>query len=312
MAMLDLHSRWVLHLEISMNSHPDEAPTLWLRDEMGVLFEAVETANAVQLINSETAAIRLRDIRHDRGNDALILLFNYADKNVSDPVFENLETGDLRTEPKLEGEGVAVSAHMAIDLRPVAAGVSSYRAVLEDVPGIGRSKIAPFLTYLFRKGARIQWATPDGRVKGCRPIFEILGRQSDTLRNDLQQGRLSMIELVQNYPDGDGFDADAGVRVQTRTLKLTVEHGGVGEQAIQLLNRVRGRAREMGYPNMRVRWIHGRQKTAEFGTAREDAGDVLVFKTTELRSDVPLPQCEEQIRDASAKRLIEILHADEE
>lgn len=311
MAMLELLSRWVLHLEILVNSHPQEAPTLWLRDEMGTLFEAVEVGEAVQLVRNDTAAIRLRDIRHDKANEVLVLLFNYSDKNISDPAFENLETGDLRIEPKLEGEGVAVSAHMAIDLRPTAAGVSSYRAVLEDATGIGRSKIQPFLTYLFRKGARIQWAGPDGKVRKCRPIFEILGRQSDTLRNDLQEGRLSMIELVQVHPDGDGFDEDAGVRVESRTLKLVVDQGGIGEQAVDLLNRVRGRARALGYPNMRVRWTHGKQKTTEFGTAREDAGDVLVFRTTEVRSDVPLPQCESEIRSTSAARLIEILREEE-
>ncbi|MCR5874754.1 hypothetical protein LRS10_11605 [Phenylobacterium sp. J426] len=311
MAMLELSSRWVLHLEIAMLSNPAEAPTLWLRDEMGVLFEALETGQAVQLINNETAAIRLRDIRFDAEHDALILLFNYSDKNISDPVFENLETGDLRTEPKLEGEGVAVSAHMVVDLRPVQAGVSAYRAVLEDAPGIGRSKIEPFLTYLYRIASRIQFAAPDGRVKRCRPLFEMSGRQSETLRNDLQNGRLSMIELVQHLPAGDGFDEDGGVRVEARTLKLSVEQHA-GEQAIDLLNRVRGRARELGYPNMKVRWTQGRQKSAEFGTAREDAGDVLVFRTTEIRSDVPLPQCESRIRDASATRLIEVLRADEE
>lgn len=305
--MLDLHSRWVVHLEIHMASHPPEAPTLWLRDELDHLFVAHETGQAVQLIANETAAIRVRDIHLDRDNEILFVLFAYADKNATDPVFENLETGDLRTEPKLDGEGVAVSAHMAIDLRPTEVGVSSYRALLEDAPGIGRSKIQPFLTYLYRNGHRIQWEAPDGSVKNCRPIFDISGRASDTLRNDLREGRLSMIELVQHRPEGDGFDEEGAVIEEVRTIKLSVSPNSVGDAAMDLINRVRGRGQEMGYPNMKIRWTHGRQKSAEFGTAREDAGDVLVFRTTKINSDEPLSQCDEAIRENSRNALRDLI-----
>lgn len=290
-----------------MRSIPEEAPQLWLRDELASLRGVFEAGHAVQLLNKESAAIRVRDLRLDEENDILFLLLAYADKNVTDPVFETLENGELRTEPKLEGEGVAVSAHMAIDLRPHQVGVSGYRALLEDVPGIGRSKIAPFLTSLYRQAPRIQWAAPDGSVKNCRPQFDIDGRMSDTLSNDLRDGRLSMIELVQHHVDGDGFDEEGAIVEQVRTLRLSIAPQGVGEQAIELINRVRGKARELGYPNMKVRWTHGRQKTAEFGTAREDAGDVLVFKTTEIRSENPLSQCDGEIREDRIDKLRELL-----
>ena len=290
-----------------MRSIPQEAPQLWLRNELGALRGVFEAGQAVQLLNKETAAIRLRDLQVDEENDILFLLLAYADKNVTDPVFETLENGELRTEPKLEGEGVAVSAHMAIDLRPNEPGVSAYRAVLEDVPGIGRSKIAPFLTALYRQAPRIQWAAPDGSVKNCRPQFDIDGRMSDTLSNDLREGRLSMIELVQYHVDGDGFDEEGAIVEQVRTLRLSVAPQGAGEHAIDLINRVRGRARELGYPNMKVRWTHGRQKTAEFGTAREDAGDVLVFKTTEIRSDQALAQCDGELQEDRINGLRELL-----
>lgn len=305
--MLDLFSRWVLHLEVQITSHPPEAPNLWLADELDHLFAAHETGQAVQLIANETAAIRIRDIEIDRANEILFVLFNYADKNATDPVFENLETGDLRTEPKLDGEGVAVSAHMAIDLRPSEVGMPSYRALLEDAPGIGRSKIEPFLTYLYRMGHRIQWEAPDGSVKNCRPLFDITGRASDTLRNDLREGRLSMIELVQHRPEGDGFDEEGAVIEEVRTIKLSVAPNSVGDAAMELINRVRGRGQAMGYPNMKIRWTHGRQKSAEFGTAREDAGDVLVYKTTKITSEDPLSQCDELIRENSRTALREII-----
>lgn len=300
--MLDLFARWVLHLEVHMRSIPEAAPQLWLRNELEGLRGVYDAGQAVQLINKETAAIRVRDLRVDNENEILFLLLAYADKNVTDPVFERLDSGELRTEPKLEGEGVAVSAHMAIDLRPGHPGVSSYRAVLEDVPGIGRSKIAPFLTSLWRAAPRIQWGAPDGSVKNCRPQFDIDGRMSDTLRNDLQEGRLSMIELVQHNVDGDAFDEEGAIVEKVKSLKLSVVQGP-GEQAIDLINRIRGRARELGYPNMKVRWTHGRQKTAEFGTAREDAGDVLVFRSTEMRSERPLSQCDAELQNDRVENL---------
>jgi len=48
------------------------------------------------------------------GDDQAILLLQLCDKNGSDPVFGELTTGNLRVEPKLAGEGIAVSSHIVI------------------------------------------------------------------------------------------------------------------------------------------------------------------------------------------------------
>lgn len=42
------------------------------------------------------------------------MLIQLCDKNGSDPVFGELTTGNLRVEPKLAGEGIAVSCHIVI------------------------------------------------------------------------------------------------------------------------------------------------------------------------------------------------------
>ena len=154
-----------------------------------------ERGESVKLINRETAAIRIQQLRMDVHGGTAHFLLNYSDMNTTDPVFGNLQTGKLRLEPKLEGEGIAVSAHMVVLLDPEPT-TGTYLVALEDVLGVGRTKLSPFLTSEFRAVSDFPFRDIDDQIKRSRPVVEILGRPSQQLRDDLNAGRLSEIELL--------------------------------------------------------------------------------------------------------------------
>jgi hypothetical protein len=217
--MLGTRERWVFIYDLKLSPLPEGAPLILLRPAMERLIPRYERGESVKLLNEETAAVRIQRLRIDEESLTVQLLINYADTRAVDPVFGHLETGDLRLEPKLEGEGIAVSAHMLISLEPHP-NSGTYLVALEDVPGVGRSKLAPFLTSEFKAVADFPFRDVDDRVKRSRPRAEILGHPSQQLRDDLNAGTLSEIELVRvNLEHGD-FDEEGYLQEESRTVRL--------------------------------------------------------------------------------------------
>src|SRR5690349_15777065 len=114
--MLGAWERWVFVYDLQLVPKPAGAPLIPLRAAIDQLLPRYESGECVKLINKDTAAIRIQELRIDETSATAQFLINYSDTNTADPVFGELRTGKLRSEPKLDGEGIAVSAHMLIDL----------------------------------------------------------------------------------------------------------------------------------------------------------------------------------------------------
>ncbi|HEY4344422.1 MAG TPA: hypothetical protein VGN05_08745 [Parvibaculum sp.] len=310
--MLHQHERWILYYETVLKSHPEGAPFIPIIKTIPYIEELWRAQDAFHLIDNGNAAVRLRDMRLDEENGILQLLINYADKRVSDPVFENLASGQLRSEPKLDGEGVAVSAHLLISMRNTAPDRPLYRTLLEDVPGIGRTKLRPFLTHILKKSTNFVFTDVDEVEKRCRPIVEMDGYMGETLRSDLAEGMLSGVELISYENPEKEFDEEGHLVTKSRRLVLNVEKGLDRATALELLNRVRRKARKSGFSEMLVRYNRneGRQKSIKFGTAREDAGDALVMRSDVINVEDPLLQCEDKLRNEVVGQMTELLVAD--
>ncbi len=263
------------------------------------------------VFQKNTAAVRIAAIDVDHANEFATVLIHYADRNVSDPVFGNLVTGMLRTEPKLEGEGVAVSTHMLISLKPTPPHQDVYLTMLEDVPGIGRAKLRPFLNSIFRTVSDFQFTAEDGTRKKCRPACEMRGHISQPLRDDLEAGVLSGFELVRYHHNNGEFDEEGFLEEKTRVVTIAAKRRLSGMEALNLINRVKERAAAAGYTSMRVKFKRpeGPQKSIEVGTAREDAGDALSVKSVFLRVEDPLLQCSPAIRQDVVDKMKNMLLA---
>jgi hypothetical protein len=93
-------------------------------------------------------------------------------------------------------------------------GSNSYRALLESVPGLSRTRVQRFLTHIFRKapGAQIAFSDEKGRGKLCRAIAELDGHPSEELKEGLRSGEFKGLDLITSEVIAGELDEDAYVK----------------------------------------------------------------------------------------------------
>lgn len=302
------NTRWIFFFDKILQPTPIDSPIFDLNKILKKIKKQVNTDGVVKLINNETAAIRIRQINIDEDQETATLLIQYADKNISDPVFSDLETGTLRIEEKLEGEGVAVSAHMVISLRPRANDKTAYIALLEQTPGLGKSRITPFLTSEYKK-LDDHFKDEDEKVRRCWPNVEMTGHVSESLRKALETGTLQEIELVQRNEVKE-FDLPTTIKQISRNLILKPSKPYTGEKACGIIETVREAAKKSNYDIVKVRYKKkaGKQRTEELDSKKEDAIDTLCTRIEQLGLTEPLKQCEEEISEELEKYMKQFLN----
>lgn len=296
--MLDHKERWILFYGQQLKATPDDpkVPDILMENVMRLLFPRQQNGDSVKIIRNETAAIRITDMQFDDENKTVCLLLQYADKTVSDPVFSNLETGALRVEPKLAGEGVAISSHMLISLEPNISNRNEYLTLLEDVPGIGRTKIEPFITSELKMVFSDQFKDSNSKTRRYRPIVEMEGHMAQSLQDGLKTGYIQGVDLVRYGKKAD-FDEPTYTTDISYSVKINCVKSS-GNVAMQFLARLKEKAKAQDYSEMRVRYKRkeGKQQTVPVSTAREDALDAVFSKMELIKVDESLPQCSPKIR----------------
>ncbi len=310
--MIKEKQRWIFFYDKFLQPSPEDAPYFDMREIMNELYTRQQEGDSVKLINNKTAAIRINDMRFYDDNNTVCLLFQYADTTISDPVFSNLETGDIRVEPKLDGEGVAISAHMLVSLSPNDNNGNTYITLIEDVPGIGKTKIEPFLTSEFKIASEGYTFTDEqDRERPCRPMVRMSAYPSQSLKEDMERGVLQGLELVKNIHVSGEFDEPDYTKTESNLVKIKVTKAVNGEEAVGLINRIKEKAKRADYSELRIRYKRqeGKQRTVPISTAREDAGDAMYARYEIIKLREPLPQCSSIIRDDAIKEMTNLLVA---
>ncbi|MCG8053861.1 MAG: hypothetical protein JAZ15_21955 [Candidatus Thiodiazotropha endolucinida] len=310
--MLDLWNRFIQFHELKVVSDPPQAPYIPLQDLCTLLTNEIDAGNAVKLINNESAAIRFSKYQQFPAENVLIFLVQYTDRNISDPAFQDLNTGELRTEPKLDGEGIAVSAHIAISLESHDDINVLYHLLLEEVPGLGRSRLSPFFKSEFKKLCKdmYQFIDPtNGKRRNYHPNTEILGKPSKNLEAELDEGvRLQGIEIVRMTPAEPEFDEEGYYHEVSNHIHIAPEKDSqfTPKQIIELIKR---KAFESGYDNIKVRYKRatGKQKTTVMGADMGDLADAMINRDELIRADEVLSQCSEEIIDSIATRMVQYI-----
>lgn len=303
--MIDDKKRWVYYYKNFLKPYPDDAPYTEMKDILAELSNRFEDGECVKLIENNTAAIRITDMAIDTAREVATILYQYSDTKISDPAFVNLETGALRVEEKLDGEGVAISAHMVVSLKPDQPRGATYLTLIEDVPGIGKTKIDPFLTSQFKAVFDKRYINYEGRKLKYRPTSELTGFASESLKDGLSKGYLAGFELKRYRNIGGGLDDEDYVKVDSFIVKLKVERRFSGDEAVSLINKINKKAKESDYAEMVVKYKRkeGKSASVPISTAREDAGDALFSKFEIVKVTNPLPQCVQEIQEEIAEKM---------
>lgn len=315
--MLHIRERWIQFHELVLAPEPSDAPSIALANVIPYLQKRIDDGEAFQLKNNDRSAYRITDFSQNRQKghpEALVLLFQYADQDATDPVFADLQTGSLRLEPKLEGEGVAVSAHAVIGLTPISGKADTYPFLLEVVPGLGRSSVDPFLKKQIKEATEGQFEYFDEEKqerRPYRPTSELLGTPSKSFVEELERGQLAGLELIKRVKTAEALDEEGYFFEDSHILKVSLSPEARKDSVwARAVATVRGWGRRNGYQELRVRYKkkEGRQKSFVMGTSQADLHDVLVLKDELIIADVDLHQCSPEINPAFAAQMLSLLY----
>jgi hypothetical protein len=274
-------------------------------DVLTVLNDSVEAGTASQDLRAGDV---LRITSAQRLDETLgVILFRRRDANASTQFFEHAATRALRRSDRSAHEDPAVSAHLFIDLRPQAEG--SYRAIIEEAPGLGPSYILPLLNSILRDRPYPSLDRRGVEVES-RTHLELNGLPSQTVGAALQGGGIDFIELVRP-PRLDGLDT-AGLNPSPERLRFGLRRGD-GAGPLAMINRVRGFANAQGWPEMRVQVVSATNRRKTVQVARDaDAATILFVQSELVETRNDLPSCSDAVNDelvAHARRLFAAVRA---
>lgn len=303
--MLDKYERWIHFYTASLISLPLGAPDFKLKAVFKKLEDRFKNGLCFKLVERNSACIRITAFKFNAPETSLALLFQYSDSKASDPSFGDLTSGKLRQEPKLAGEGIAVSAHVHLRLVSLPDKPLEFLLRLEDVPGLGKSRILPFLNGMIKDiMARDFIDAADGKQKLCHPVLVMEHHASQTLKDDLDSGELRFIELSKNKTIA-GMDEDHFLVRGTASLKVKVAANLDGSDAVGVVNRLKAKFGKQGYDHVKVVFKHkeGKQRTVDVSGPRQDAGEALFGKVEMITLEGAVPQCSEELNEEVLRKM---------
>lgn len=310
--MLKGKERWVIHMRVMLRPVPLDGPMhISLTATLRRLNARVQAGSAVHKLDHEQKVVRVSQIAfypNERQPTHACLLLTYGDVTGADPSFGNMQTGAIRTARKRTNEANAVSAHLVVKLRFKSShGNHWYDALLEDIPGIGKTKIQPALTAMLRECQGFDYVDMEGRNAQARPSFVLEPKDAEDLSRDVSGGSLKYFiavkELAHTALDEEGYIEEVQ---ETRKLRPADTVDGNGPTFLERLKNVFRWASANGYGQVKVVYDRrdGRGRTITLDSPREDSEDFLIKKIEKLELNNAIDQASDSIRDELVQRML--------
>lgn len=232
--------------------------------------------------------------------DYLAMLFSVGDPRGADPAFEHSTTGNIRIEPKKAGEGKSVTAHGVLALKPH--GNNNYRLLLEDVRGLGRTRLRDLLAKLLRDISEdygLEYTNNAGKKVATHIIPELKGYASEKISAALKRSTLSGVYL--SGPADPEMDEIDGAKATSKQIRFSVSDESV-------LEKVRKWANENRYDKMRITWNDpkgpGKPTSASVDVTQNDVRDTFYVQQRKISLSSELAEaCKELSEDMIDKIL---------
>jgi hypothetical protein len=189
------------------------------------------------------------DITSDVGQQFATMLVRLSDRTTPNSVYSDPVSGLFDEHLKAGNVGSDFGCHVLISTAPEQGLPNIYTCAIERIPGLPfdlvRRLLSKLLNYEFNENAAsFGYPHPAGgldrqgqpRMDRCCPHIELRGRPSDSLVNDINQGRLSGVTLVRAEP----VTPIAGAPYLTKStseLRLDIDHNNI---PANLWNSLRG------------------------------------------------------------------------
>lgn len=301
--MLHEFERNIGFYRLRLESIPIEKDRIPLHEAMDQLIPLYNNGDAYWIHQNGKQSVRLLELQD--ADEYYVFLISISKRDIADPAFEHIFTGDYRVEAKQEDEGISYSAHMLVYKNESADhGGISHKVALERIQGLGSSIIMPFLTHLFRQSYALSrpvfWYNQTNRL--YRPRVNLTGDLSTTLHNEMQRGRISGVELVDYRNNAFALDEEGILIEKKATLSLTVSGEPDEATLSRMINALRSRARAAQYDQVKIKVERddtGEQTIPINIDIDQDATETLAVRKelVTVSQDNPLGQRHANIRD---------------
>jgi hypothetical protein len=307
--LLNPHLRFFLRHQLQFRSYRNHGVPLPFRSETDtvdvetVLSAAIDADTAqMTLQNRDVVRLTKMDVRPQ--DDIAVLLFRRTDPDASTPIVENLSTHVLRLLDKHEADAMAVSSHLFIALPEIHNAVHpTYRAILEEVPGLGRTYVNHIIADLLRD-TKYDYTDHRGNVKETYTVIDFHGIKSETIGNAMHGAAVPYVELVR--PGAiSGLDAEGLVVPRQQRMKLMLR--STPSQTLPLLGQIKDWAFGNDWSDVLVRVDLPENRSRIVTLAREaDAADVLFVRSQEINVAEALEVCTDTINEELVAKAQEV------
>lgn len=275
-------------------------------DVMSILQSRVDAGAAThELDGNDIVELTKIDVR-PKANLA-ILLYRRSNPDAPAPVFHNRKKRTLREIEKLPDEAESVSAHLFINLVVKNKPFPTYRTIMEEVPGLGRSYMHAVLASALRE-SQYEYEDERGETKQTYTIPTFHGVPSERIGEALKTGTIRFVELIRP-PNVSGLDTD-GLVPHPERMKLTVR-AKTTKNALSIVKRVQDWLDTKHWRDLRVQVQTADNRSRVVTIAREeDAADVLFVHSEEVETNKPIAQCSDTVNEELIAHAIRIFRSD--
>lgn len=306
--MLSSYERWITVFDFLIQPKHPASPDIAFSDVVKRIEKLYQEGKAVRLYSNQTRAFRVSDFQHDESQGLLVLLIQLSDKNATDPAFAHLQTGSLRVEPKLAGEGIAVACHLMIKTKTLKNSKDLYLGLLENVPGISRSTLEPFFNYILKESFEgVDFKNPTTRsVCKLYPTVKFIHHASKKLKELLSGSKMQQIRLVSTSVANE-MDKEPYALVIEKAMKIKVVKQPSANEKMPFIQRMRAWGSNKGFNKLLISYSkEGKQDTIELDRD-EDAASKLFGKSERIRLSDSIGQCEEEIHSEMLSKMKELM-----
>ena len=291
----------------NIDNAPDTAQSFVIQDLIDALEDRIIRQDLYRSYSNDS---RLMWCSRSEANDRYYhLMLEVGNKDVTGVSFLDFNTKSTRDINKTDNEGSHFDSHILIKRQCDDHG--RHLILIESVPGISLTSVRDHIIWVCRNSRYEKVADDNGNPKRYRPIFEIDGYQSKTIREALQQGTLQDIELIglrENHEDG--LDEDPIIEQVFQEFRLTVNRRLNQPEAELFFTRLGQMLNDLAGPNLtaqtfvRIKAENGQVKRTEIDPNRDDVLEQM-FVQNEIVSgfDPPLEQRHEAFRQDMLDRM---------
>lgn len=307
--------RWVIvgELVIRKSKRSDVNTPLFELDDVISAAKKILAGNKHHRRYGEDKSLLMWWDKFSEKDDYIVFLVNSGDKNTSGISFVDFEDLSPRDVTKEEGEGAYSTSHVIIQKTPVKSGNKHHYLILvEKVPGVSITSFKNHLAWMFNQFDEFlrSYKDPDGQEKEAKPVFDLLGFQSSTLKDALKNGILQDIEFVEHQEIED-LDEDTVIKSKIYETKWDVRKKVSEKQAETLFGEAKryckekfGQKKNKAKMYVRIKSATGQIKRTEVKQKEEALEQIFLLNEKIEGFKTPLPPRHEGVDSVVRDKII--------